>query len=53
MPTRCHDFEARLRFLSPEEGGRKTPVRQGYRADFRYLDDPTGTAWMIHPREFR
>ena len=52
MPTRRPDFEARLRFLSPEEGGRKTPVFRGYRADFRYLDDPPNMAWMIHPREF-
>lgn len=52
MPERRHDFEAKLRFLSPEEGGRQAPVQQGYRADFRYLDDPARTAWMIHPREF-
>lgn len=52
MPSRRHDFEASLCFLSPEEGGRQTPVRQGYRADFRYLDDLVGTAWMIHAREF-
>jgi len=50
--TRRHDFEAKLRFLTPEEGGRQAPVQNGYRADFRYLDDPPGTGWMIHPREF-
>ena len=52
MPQRRHDFEARLRFLTPEEGGRQTPVSTGYRGDFRYLDDPPGTLWMIWPNEF-
>ena len=51
MSTRRHDLEAQLRFLPPEVGGRRTPIGQGYRADFRYLDDPAGTTWMIHPHE--
>ena len=50
MPDRRHDFEAKLYILSRVEGGRINPIRQGYRADFRYLDGPVGTAWMIHPR---
>ena len=50
MSDRRHDFEAKLYILSHEEGGRINPVGQGYRADFRYLDDPLGQAWMIHPR---
>ncbi|CAN5550000.1 hypothetical protein BH11CYA1_BH11CYA1_43930 [soil metagenome] len=32
-----YDFEASLRFLSAEEGGRKSiSIFQGYRPDFRY-----------------
>lgn len=52
MFSRRHDFEAKLRFLTPEEGGRQNPVMPGYKGDFRYLDDLSGTAWMIWPYEF-
>lgn len=51
MSIRRHDFEAQLRFLPPEVGSRRTPIGQGCHGDFRYLDDPAGTAWMIHPHE--
>lgn len=51
MSIRRHDFEAQLRFLPPEVGSRWTPIGQGCHGDFRYLDDPAGTAWMIHPHE--
>src|SRR4030095_242374 len=44
-----NDFEVRLRFLSAEEGGRKTPwVAQGYRCDFAYKDE-MDAAFMIWP----
>jgi elongation factor Tu len=33
------DIEAEIRFLTAEEGGRHTPVRSGYRPQFRYKDD--------------
>ena len=37
------DFEASIRFLTPEEGGRLTPVRQGYLPTFNYsVNDPEG-----------
>lgn len=43
------DFEARLRFLSAEEGGRQTSwVAQGYRPDFSY-EDELDAAFMIWP----
>ncbi len=53
MPSRRPDFEARLRFLSPEEGGRKMPILagMGYRPDLHYLDDVTNQLWMIWPME--
>jgi translation elongation factor EF-Tu-like GTPase len=44
-----YSFKARITFLSPEEGGRKTPCGQGYRPGFKYEDDPNH-AWMIFPR---
>ena len=46
------DFDVRYRFLRPEEGGRKSPVFQGYRADFEYAEYPSATdiaVWMIWP----
>ncbi|MBA3856209.1 MAG: hypothetical protein C0507_04800 [Cyanobacteria bacterium PR.3.49] len=44
-----NDFEARLRFLSAEEGGRQTSfVLQGYRSDFSY-EDELDAAFMIWP----
>jgi len=45
-------FEAEVRFLTPDEGGRTGrhgPVRQGYRCDIHYDDDPTDLLWMIWP----
>ncbi len=41
-------FKARITFLSPEEGGRKTPCKQNYRPDLRY-EGEHGQVWMIHP----
>ncbi|RPD44577.1 hypothetical protein DNI29_20820 [Hymenobacter sediminis] len=57
------DFEARIRILPPEEGGRKQPPYNGIRWDFRYaLDKPacdymysdfydplTGNSWRELP----
>ena len=47
------DFEARIRFLSSEEGGRKSQPFQGYVCDFKYEShyegDPPNQAWMIYP----
>ena len=45
------DFIVKYRFLSIEEGGRKTgnPI-QGYRSDFMYAEDEDlKRAWMIWP----
>jgi translation elongation factor EF-Tu-like GTPase len=50
MPGRAADFEAEVRFLTPEEGGRKGPAVQGYRPDLHYDDDETDELWMIWPR---
>ncbi len=47
------DFEAEVRFLTPEEGGRSGrygPVRQGYRCDVHWDDDPSDhLLYMIWP----
>lgn len=44
-----YDFEARLRFLTKEEGGRQTSfVVQGYRPDFSY-EDKVDELFMIWP----
>jgi hypothetical protein len=46
------DFEADVRFLTPEEGGRTGrwgPVRQAYRCDVHWDDDPSDVIWMIWP----
>lgn len=43
------DFRARVRFLSPEEGGRKSPVFQGYRPDLAYKEGAF-ELFMIWPR---
>lgn len=48
VPRFPHDFEADLRFLSPEEGGRQGPVFQGYPPDMRY-DGDTDALWMVRP----
>jgi hypothetical protein len=53
MTDRAPDFEAEVRFLSPEDGGRTGrygPVRQGYRCDVHWDDDPSDLLWMIWPR---
>lgn len=31
-----HEIETRIRYLTTEEGGRKTPVASGYRGQFYY-----------------
>lgn len=36
MPSYPPDIEANIRFLTPEEGGRHTPARSGYRPQFYY-----------------
>ncbi|MBK9526821.1 MAG: hypothetical protein IPO41_00470 [Acidobacteria bacterium] len=50
-----NDFEVRYRFLSPEEGGRKSgPPMQGFRSDWKYAQ-PTieelesKQIWAIYP----
>lgn len=46
------DFEADVLFLTPEEGGRTErwgPVRQPYRCDIHWDDDPSEVIWMIWP----
>lgn len=52
MPNPPPDFEAEVRFLTPEEGGRTGqwgPPRQGYRCDIHWDDDPSDLLWMIWP----
>jgi translation elongation factor EF-Tu-like GTPase len=45
------EFEADIRFLSRDEGGRKHPAVQGmYRPDVHWDDDASETLWIIHPR---
>ena len=47
------DFEARIRILAPEEGGRRSPARNGIRWDFAYADDAGAPElFMIWP-DFR
>src|SRR5258708_1192078 len=46
------DFEAEVRFLIAEEGGRTGrggPVRQGYLCDVHWDDDSSDVVWMIWP----
>ena len=51
MSRRPPDFEAEVRFLSREEGGRSGPAIQGlYRPDIHVDDDPSDMLWMIWPR---
>jgi hypothetical protein len=53
MPNLAPDFEAEVRFLTPEEGGRSEqygPVKQGYRCDIHFEDDPSDLLWMIWPK---
>ncbi len=43
-------FVARIRFLSPEDGGRKDPVFQGYKPDLKYErsdEDETSMIWPL------
>ena len=49
MQRRSPDFRARVRFLREEEGGRKSPVRQGYRPDLTYKEG-NFELFMIWPR---
>src|SRR5262249_18778156 len=42
------DFEATIRFLTPEGGGRVTPPMQGYKPEFFYLNGVT-EGYMIWP----
>lgn len=50
-----NDFEVQYRFLSAEEGGRKTgPPMQGYRSDWRYAEATTEELesqqiWVVWP----
>lgn len=44
MPTYPPDIEAEIRFLTTEEGGRRTPARSGYRPQFYY----DGQDWAAH-----
>ncbi|HEL2979761.1 TPA: hypothetical protein UMB92_002620 [Stenotrophomonas maltophilia] len=37
-PDVADDFLARIRILTPEEGGRRSPPRNGIRWDFAYAD---------------
>lgn len=44
------DFEAVVRILPPEQGGRQTPPFNSIRWDFCYAeDDPENGIWMIWP----
>ncbi|HMZ88867.1 MAG TPA: hypothetical protein PLM27_01840 [Chitinophagales bacterium] len=55
LDEKPYDFKISYRFLSAEEGGRKTgPPFQGYRPDFVFAVDAnenvkSPVAWMIHP----
>ena len=44
-------FVAKIRFLSPEDGGRKDPVFQGYKPDLIYErsdEDETSMIWPLY-----
>ncbi|SHK69471.1 hypothetical protein [Hymenobacter psychrotolerans] len=44
------DFEARIRILTPEEGGRQLPPSNGMRWDFQYaLDKPARCYMHLYP----
>jgi hypothetical protein len=43
------DFEAEIRFLSKEEGGRESLPFQGYRCDLKYKEQEEKFVWMIWP----
>jgi translation elongation factor EF-Tu-like GTPase len=50
--TRFHtvpdDFEATIRTMRPDEGGRLSPPFNGIRWDFQYAEDPVDRLWMIY-----
>lgn len=47
---RCPDFEAEITILTAQQGGRKSPLFNGIRWDFGYLEDPPDSEiYMIHP----
>jgi len=50
MPIRAPDFEAEVRFLTTDEGGRQGPAMQRYRPDIHYDDDEADGLWMVWPR---
>jgi translation elongation factor EF-Tu-like GTPase len=47
-PPHPPDLEAEIRFLTPEEGGRKTPAYSGYRPQL-YYDDHDWDAHQEYP----
>ena len=49
MPVHAPDFEAEVRFLTADEGGRQGPAMQGYRPDIHYDDDETDGLYMVWP----
>jgi translation elongation factor EF-Tu-like GTPase len=50
MPVRAPDFEAEVRFLTADEGGRQSLAMQGYSPDIHYDDDEAEGLWMVWPR---
>jgi len=52
-PRDDDDFEATIRILGPEEGGRQTPAYNGIKWDFAYAEDRQGpqelNLFMIYP----
>jgi translation elongation factor EF-Tu-like GTPase len=46
------DFEATIRILRTDEGGRLHPPFNGIRWDFQYAEDPADQLFMIHPDFF-
>ena len=50
MPNNAPDFEADVRFLTVDEGGRQSAPYQGYRADIHYDGDDADGVWMVWPR---
>jgi len=43
------DFEGRVRFLTFEEGGRRSLPQTGYFPDFAYPDDPENRRYIARP----
>jgi hypothetical protein len=39
-PAASAQVEAEIRYLTPEEGGRQSPVASGYRGQFHYENEP-------------